>query len=430
LEGHFRYKVKELAVFFFLLPLFFSRLFIGGYGEYTDGPNLGFQFNNLESIIMVLLLIHTVVKNRKINKKAIITLSCITLSFIFIQLFYILNFHTKPITGSTKSYIIDFVLGIRYIISTAIFAFFFFDAILFKKYFILFTQISIIASFIALLGFNLLGSYVQINVQGDYGRVQGFLSEPSAFAPILAIFVIWQWKDKRYWQVMFGILCILMTKSPTCYLVIVLSITISYLIQTLRYNPVRGVVFLSLVAYLVNLLLSIDLTAGMNLYSSENPILNSVGRLFSGLEDIRTGGDTGANSRYQAYLEYKMCMENYQLYWTGYGFNSSSTFFLSYFKDGFIRDYSLYLTLLFSYGYIGVMIFYSACLYALAYLSKIQSTYYFVFISFLVASSINSAQGLVMYRMVFLGVFLALIGQKEALGGRYSLNFKSLKLNL
>jgi hypothetical protein len=135
-------------------------------------------------------------------------------------------------------------------------------------------------------------------------------------------------------------------------------------------------------------------------------------RLISGIDNVLSWGQTGYNPRFSGFVDVLSHLKNNDLLWTGYGLNSASIYF-SYYGD-LVRDYSLFLTLLFSYGIIGVLIFYTFCIYALKRMVNLNSKFIYIFIPFLIVSLINSAQGFVTYKFVIIGViYYGIFNRKE-----------------
>jgi hypothetical protein len=394
-------KLASLATFFILASLFFVRIFIGVQGDYKDGPSTFTGLQNIEPFAIIILML----LKKRYNLYSFRPILLLIVLLIIIQGVHFFVYQLSPIAGSSFDYVIKFIKALGFIVTIFLYAQFFFDEAIFVKQFVAFTKFSIWVCIITLVAYYFFNSSFQLNINMGYPRIQAFLSEPSALAPILTSFFMISFYKKDWLYCSLSILCIVISRSPTNYLTFLVSCAIIISIKTYKNHKILVMFFFMILSFLIIKLATTDFTeiAG-TMFNSDVSSISALGRLISGVEDLKAGGDLNTNQRLLGLLTVTDIMNTHNLYYIGYGLNSSSVLFIVLYDDA--KDLALPISILFWYGLPGLFLGYFFIVKALISLRIRYDSFYFIFLAFVVASLINSAQGLIMYQFVFLGVFL------------------------
>lgn len=326
---------------------------------------------------------------------------------------------TSNFEGSEAQYLTAGLISLVTLVIAATLANVFYDEALFAKYWY---RLATLATAIAL------GAYLVAETAGDnilttfaeYGggiRLTGLLSEPSAWAPVLPGILLLAW-SKRHWPiVLLALAAILFVRSPTVTLTTILTVAFLLLVGPAKATSkiigsvIAGIVF----TIALPVLRSPDLSN--SLISSGNPFQIMLGRLLGGLEFLSSDGTAGNNDRADG-LE--VVWENTRdQAWLlfGRGLDSSQVYFPET-MGGTVFTYNLPSQLLFDIGIIGTSIF-------LFFLTKTlwrlrNLTIGFIFIPFIFACLINSAQGGATYKFVWLAIFVYGVGSQASIDKRRS----------
>ncbi len=238
----------------------------------------------------------------------------------------------------------------------------------FSKYLYIGALGSLILSLIAFLfGFGIDYSYA------NSGRLQGFVSEPSALSlPIMIVFII-SILNKSIYLLIFSIISAYLTKSPTVWL----SIIIIFLIYKFVISNKYGIKFLSLILVLI-------------LFYNIVPILNFIYnytdmriflRLSDGIQSLYSFGVIGYNPRVDEFIFF---INNY-ISLLGYGVDTP--------VNG-MRVWPIHLEVIYGFGLLGWLLFIILSYLTLSRLKKYSKYSMVLFLSIFVYSTINSAQGI------------------------------------
>jgi hypothetical protein len=234
----------------------------------------------------------------------------------------------------------------------------------------------------------------------QYGtpRLQGFLSEPSGWAPYLAALVLLALGRRRYVAFGIALLAVILTKSPTVFLVVALSVTSYAVITAKRHRALLLGLFVGLgvlaFTWLPHVPVESELSSGI--YDQ------IVGRLAGGIENITSGGTVGRNDRYEITRAVFTTLTEHGWLATGIGPGS----------EGFIQQEtgrvpnSLAAYALSSFGVPGLVMLCAAICVAVRRLRT--STSLRLFLPFFVAAFINSAGGWESYKFVVVAIVAAL----------------------
>lgn len=310
---------------------------------------------------------------------------------------------SKPLLGSSEAYLKLGLAEYFYIVITVVFAFTLFDA---KTFLDVWLKTSTVAVLLAIAGYivaNITTLFVTFASYGGGLRLTGMLNEPSAWAPVIAASIVIAWKKSSYWLVALFFLAGLLTKSPTVILVLAV-VLISTVLTTKGYRYARVSVLAGLAALTPYAILAITKASfAQNLILSGNPIEVSIGRLFSGLHFIQTGGQSGSNDRAQGAQNVLAEIGSQGGFWLGHGLGASQVYFPA--ATGQVEAYSLPLTIVFDVGVLGLSAY---IVFVLRSLWRLRRTEVFwIFFPFVLATSINSAEGLEFFKFSLLAIFIA-----------------------
>jgi hypothetical protein len=401
-------SIYEFAALVFLIPCFFMRIFLweeNGNAQFYDlKHNYPLPFRNFEPFVIPILLIFS----KRIRKERIIGLIFIAIFLVFIEFYHLFAYHLHPLVGTTTIFLTKFVKLYGYIIAISIYSLFFFDEKIFNKYFIFFIKFSIIASFILYFLYSVTGIPLQIHT--DRGaRIQGFLSEPSGFAPFLGAFLIIMGREKNYIYIFLAFIAIALTKSPTVFLTVIFSLLVYWLTISKSGGLISFLIGLPIFfgSYLIyDFVSKTDLNdRAYEMFTSDIGVVVAMGRLLNGVEDLKSGGEMGTNSRLQGVLQTTYFLEKNNLFWTGYGLNCSSALAKSTKEEA--GDYTFLLTIVVWYGYTGLIVYLLLTFNAFAKLKQKYTTFYPVFATFFVTTCLNCAGGFVINKIVIMGFILA-----------------------
>jgi hypothetical protein len=239
-------------------------------------------------------------------------------------------------------------------------------------------------------------------VHRQYGtpRLQGLLSEPSAWAPFMPSLLLLALGRRRYiWAAIFVVAAAL-TKSPTILLGMALAVPAYYALAARRRSH-RLTVFVSvttaytaLICWLQSVSIDRPLSTGL--------VDQFVFRLASGVHAMESGGTEGRNDRFSGTQSIIHDLATHG--WLAAGIGPGA--------EGYILEHhrlgpnALPVYLLACFGIIGVLVFAVLVVIAAVRLRKFES--FRIFLPFIVASLINSADGWESYKFVVVAIVLSL----------------------
>jgi hypothetical protein len=364
---------------------------------------LSTHFALVETLILIALSALALPQIYRRSRRTLVVLIVIGGTLALLQLPYLVFYHSRPIAGHTMDYVVAFGRLYVYLLAICSYGLFFYEDRILSDLFWRVGQLVLLVSLVAYFIYEAARVSYLLQFYGAEARIQGFFSEPSAFAPMLAAFILLCLKKKAFVWMLVALFAVLLTGSPTVYLTVAVSVPIVVLIrrEEMGKRIVVATAALSLCVVCALVVGDVELQA---LLRSKLGLAYSVGRLLSGLQNIATLGGSGQNVRFADALIVYQTLRDHGLFLTGYGLNSSSVYFLLRYGDA--KDHSLFLTVLFSYGLPGLLAFVFLCASSLVGLVKNHSSYLYVFVPFLVAASINSAEGFETYKFVLLGMVI------------------------
>jgi hypothetical protein len=325
-----------------------------------------------------------------------------------VQLTYFLVVNVYPIAGSLTEYVFAAVRVYGYIVSATVYACLFYDEDLLIKTFYLIGRLCLGVGLAAFLMHKMTGLAFLLDLSYGDIRTQAFFSEPSAAAPAVASVGLMAWEKSDWIGFALAVTFAITANSPTVLLVSILSIIGVYLV---RRGPLA--VWGGVLGTLGSVFAFIAL-GGLSWLKTASYFGRTINRLARGIEFIITLSQQGYNPRFAGAINVYQQLQEKGLLWIGYGLNSASPYFKHVYTgtETAVQDYSLLITIFFSFGIIGVLIFVLFAYRAAVRIYRRKSELVYLFVPFLLASMINSAQGFVMYKFVFLGIVAYGIGRR------------------
>ena len=378
--------VASVGTTVFLMSFFVSRIQRG-----NSSAHIELNTAKIAIPILIVLALWTAAENRGRQLGLWFALSSATA----VSALYLYRYDNPPV-ATYSEFAGSFSTSFLLLVSIYGYCTLLFEQKSFIRQFRWFSIAAIAIGFLALLANRATGQpYLVSFAQSGNVRMQSLLSEPSALAPLVAAGLLMGWRRRD--PLWFGAACVglLLTESPTVYATCLLSVVIFWGIRQLR----RLAVAASVIAIAVTYLARVDYA---NYVLDPSAIKRTIGRLSSGVVNVLSGGVQGQNLRFAGAKTVWDTLNSQGWLFTGYGLNSSSVYFPAIYGE--VRDYSLPLNILFSFGVLGLALF--LILLGRALFNSVEQELFPIFLAFAVATSINSAEGFSSYQFVILGMIL------------------------
>jgi hypothetical protein len=261
-------------------------------------------------------------------------------------------------------------------------------------------------------------------------RLEGFLGEPSAWAPVVAAgLLIAVWKRSRL-DIVLLIAVAVFTASPTVYIVTATSIPLYYLVTLTfgkHFRPQR---------FLLLLLIAVAAPFAVNFLQTANPVTYAsstdqfsitLGRIISGVQNIESNGTTGTNARFASTSQVEADTRTGGLLPFGGGPGTSNVYFPAKYptipgETAGLLPNALWVDILFDFGEVGVALL-AILLLCTALRIRQAPIIGAILLPFIVASFINSAEGTPLYQFTVLAIFVFVF--KWGLPGMTSQRYRS-----
>lgn len=251
-----------------------------------------------------------------------------------------------------------------------------------------------------------LGVTLMSNWRGGSGvtgqRLQGFLFEPSAWAPIVPALMITAWRRQHWLGVVLGLCVVLLAQSPTVLLVTVLGICLYYLVTT-SWAGMKIPALVVMILIVVGGAAFVNNSDGYAMQKSQNSTEKFVGRLVVGIQSLAEGDQRG-EARIDSTAVILQDIADSGTIVFGKGLNSASVDYGED-DDNKYRANNIWVRTLYETGIVGLVILLIAMFIAVVRMHRYRSLAA-IFIPFFVASMVNSAGGHQLYKFVFLGVLI------------------------
>ena len=220
-------------------------------------------------------------------------------------------------------------------------------------------------------------------------RMVGTLSEPSAWAPILAIVLLLALRRRSRLYVTLSLIGLVLASSPTCLLVMAISVPLYYaLAGTWRHGVPLLAALLVLIPAVGVFVVRADPVAWM---ASGNSAEVAVGRLMSGIRNVGTDGQEGTNSRFEDTAGVLATIRENGWMHFGAGPAADATYFYAV-KPAHVRVAgvnALWVSVLFDYGEGGVVVLVLLMMTAASRMRRFPAMAA-IFLPLFVASMVNS----------------------------------------
>lgn len=257
------------------------------------------------------------------------------------------------------------------------------------------------------------GRFILVNPGQQGLRLEGLLSEPSAWAPFLGAAVILAVRERSVPFLVLALVDTLLTKSPVVYMTVVLGVIVYWLV-TAGWKP-KHFPFVLLLAWAsfatVQFVQNTDPVPYLTSTSSSRLV---VGRFIAGIQDIDAGRTSSAinlrsNLRYASTQRTLAELRNEGWMNLGYGPGSAPIYFNHRFGPRGVRPNSFIVEQWFNFGRWGALLLSAAMAWALVRMRR-QAALAAIFVPAFIACVINSAQGSPLYKYAVLGVLLFAAG--------------------
>lgn len=384
-------KVKHLTFTFilYLFPVFIVNVDMGSSGE---------VFFKSQYLLYPILLFFLIYK-KVVNYREVVYVLIFFLLFSFIYLPYYFSYESDSLLHSLfYSLLFVFYIFLSYLMSKLLN-----NGGNMNEFFNLFRLLSIVSIsfiYISVVFFKFTGVYFLADDGYGLFRPHAFFSEPSALAPFISYLILHSvWK--RDWKtLLFTLPSLYFATSLICVLTFILSLSY-YLVKkrSALFQIVLVFISVALFILIINYILEYVPT-GEGLLDSQ------MIKLKRGVEAIAYSGEEGYNPRYNTFislLDYMFMKERVLI-----GFGPMSDTFLT-FSDIASSASSIFIMILFNFGMPMLLFSFFFFFYLLMRLNvKELNEGKLLFFCFLINASINSAQGMLIYQVIFLSLFMVL----------------------
>ncbi len=269
-----------------------------------------------------------------------------------------------------------------------------------------------------------------VSLRGSTARLQGLLSEPSAWAPVAAYLALASWRRHSIAGLVLTGGVIVFASSPTVYIVSALSILLYAILVSRGARRIKSVTVAAIVLGLSVVALS-SITASESPSSESNRIAAAINRLIGGVGHIQSGGRFGVNDRYQSteVTIREVALLNREI--VGLGVGADAVYFQDKFPVTETRSSTplpnaIWVSTYFNHGALGASVLLLLTVLSLLRIRR-SADLLVLFIPFTTAAWVNSAQGDELFKWTILLVLLGIFGgpkvgealrQEAALGRR------------
>lgn len=186
-------------------------------------------------------------------------------------------------------------------------------------------------------------------------RMVGTLTEPSDWAPVLTLVLLLALRRRSWLYAGLVLAGLILVDSPTCILVIAVTVPLYYAITSSgRYRIPLLVILAIIILAGASFAQRAHAAAWLD---SGNPTKIAVGRLISGIQNVETGGEVGTNSRFQSTTVVIAAAREYGFIHFGAGPAADSTWLAVMYpgpSGATEAANALWVSVLFDFGEVGV----------------------------------------------------------------------------
>jgi hypothetical protein len=317
--------------------------------------------------------------------------------------------------GTADDYVVAAAGFVLTCASTFVFAGWFFERRLFVDTFRRLATAALVVGLAGYAAWRLVGfpDLVSRRIDTGVGRMQGTLSEPSAWAPVLGGLILLALRERRWRTLVVLGVGVALAKSPTVVLVVAASLVIYALADTSawRARPLR---IAGVVAAVVAGLWFVETADPVAWSNSDNEVSQSIGKLLSGIDNVRTGGDVGRNDRYQSTDLTFDEIDELDIGLVGAGPDAHAVYFAEKYPApaGALRGpgpNAIWVMAAFNFGWLGMLALLALLALTVARMRRDMEVAA-VLLPFVLASLVNSASGFALYKFTLLAMLLFVFG--------------------
>ncbi|MGI8608512.1 MAG: hypothetical protein ACR2MY_04685 [Candidatus Dormibacteria bacterium] len=313
---------------------------------------------------------------------------------------------------ATSSFIKLALSFYSYLMLAVAYALFFYDPEVLTAVFRRAAQIALMFALCTYLIYVVGGPAILVHTQYGVPRLNGFTSEPSAWAPILGVLLLTGLHRRSAFDVVIALVGILAAQSPIVLVTAGTSVLTFYLLQS-SSQVKRAIVVCVLVPTLPLTIMAVNSSNISRGPYQRTFVDQTFGRLASGIASIESGGTVGSNDRYVSLSVIASELAVHDLTLTGLGPGGAEVYFTAkYGVDGYQAN--SFLVMMFAdFGPAGVALVVVLLVMSLNGIRR-NSQAGRLFLPFLIAGMINSATGWEMYKFVVAGFVVLGIGWRES----------------
>ena len=384
-------RMRKMACWLFLLPVFSEGVFPGVVKVETAG-------------IAMLAFASVVIRQDGLAVRAFLRVYAVLAVLTLVVLGYI-AFGSRPTEGAASAYLErEMMLVITYTL-VALFAVVFFSLREFEQVLWRIASIALPVAVVTCAVSRLTGQLILVNPDAGGLRMMGTLTEPSEWAPILAAVLLLALRRRSPVRVILALAGLFLADSPTCILVMVVSVCL-YALITYRWRGRAAVLIALAVCAPFAVAAYRDAPA---LLESGNPAVVAVGRLASGVQNAETDGEAGQNTRYASVLDVTTAAREGGWTMSGAGPAADAVYFTAVHAEGgpVQAANAMWLSVLFDLGEWGLAVFAVMLLAGLRGMRR-DPLALAVFLPFFTAAMVNST--IPDWSMTALGILLFAFG--------------------
>jgi hypothetical protein len=355
-----------------------------------------------------LLAVVTIAVDRQLLPRRALGRICLTAAVLMLIFCVYLIFGSWPsFYGSASSYDRNAIIFVITYLAVAVFAALFFQPRLFERVIWRAATVALWIGVASWVATHLTHHLLLVSTSHGVIRMQGTLSEPSAWAPVIPLVALLAIRRRSPLYVALALAGMWLAASPTCLIVLVASCVLYYALTGTRRH--RVAILLTL-AVLIPASVAFVLTATPAQYlNSHNVTENATGRLLAGIQNIDTGGRLGHNTRWAGTREVIAATEENGWLLTGAGPGAIDTYALAqHSKDPHPLPYgapALWVGMLFDFGVVGLAVL-GILMVTAVWRMRRRPELCAILLPFSVAAMVNSAEGSFAYVFVALGIML------------------------
>jgi hypothetical protein len=368
-------RMKTAATWLFVLPLF------------TEGVALDVVKVQLAG--MTVLAFATIARGRLPRRAA----GRIYMTFAVLTLIVIayLAFGSWPAyAGTARSYDSHAMLFVVTYVAVAVFAVLFFDETMFERVTWRAATVALWAGLVSCAISRVTGRLLFVNQAHEGLRMVGTLTEPSAWAPVLALVVLLALRRRSWLYVALALAGLWLADSPTCLLVMAVTVPLYYVLAGGGRH--RGVLLMALAAVITAGTFFVLHANPQNYLDSGNAAEVAAGRLLSGIRNVSTDGQQGQNARFTSTTVILADVRANGWMRLGAGPAADSTYFPAKYPGAYtaVAANALWVSVLFDFGEVGLAVL-AALIAAAALRMRHRPGMAAILLPFLVAVLVNSA---------------------------------------